>query len=169
MQQTTQDINHPSDDGITLRPTGVADAQAVGEFLVTLAPGARPLCFFSQSSESRIADYWAKPDDAVDHFGLVAVDAAGAVVAHGAYIRMYGPRAELALDIAEGVDRGALGSLLVGRLAEVARHNGIRSFVAVGPVSNTEVIALFSSGADVPEDRRSWSVIEFPTSAPAPD
>lgn len=154
------------DERIALRAVTTDDARALGEFLTGLQPDARQLRFFRQASQARIDSYWRAPDHAIDHYGLLAQAADGRIVGHAAYIRLYGSRAELALDIAEGIDRAALASRLVRRLAEIARENGIRRFVAAGPTSDTDIVELFVRRAKAADQIGGWSVVEFSTAAP---
>jgi hypothetical protein len=151
----------------SVRTMTAGDAGAVQEFLAGLPAEGRPLCFFEQTSPERIASYWRTPDHGRDHCGLLAESSTGAIVAHAAYIRLYGPRAEVALDLDGDLDRPAVAAELMGRLAELARANGIRRFVTTGPVGHRELAALVFGGRPAFDDA-TRAVIEFETVAIEP-
>jgi len=115
---------------------------------------------FAQAGAKRIDEYWRAPQAPIDHFGLVAEEPSGRIVGHAAYIRLYGPRAELAIDLAEDVDRPALAAQLIARLGQVARANGILRFVATGPLSYSELPAVLFGGLGV-TGGAPGAVIEF--------
>jgi hypothetical protein len=154
-------------EGISIRVVLPDDRRALSDFRLAVTPDARPLRFFSDASASRLNGYLQTPSDGVDHFGVLAQTSDGRIVAHAAYIRLYGPRAELELELGDNTDRIALATALVRELARVARSRGIRRFVTAGPASNTDVVAQFREGVESPHPNADgWSVIEFPT-APA--
>jgi N-acetylglutamate synthase-like GNAT family acetyltransferase len=153
---------------LVVRDATSADARPLADFLATLAPGSRPLGLFDQAGATRIDAYWASPGRSVDHFGVVAEDLAGQIVGHAAYIRLYGPRAELVLDLAQHVDRPALAKRLIERLSEVARANGIRRFITTGSIGHGDLTAIFFGGrTDASGSTR--AVIEFATAGVTDD
>ncbi len=161
MRVVQQDSERAKDE-VVLRDATSTDARPLAEFLATLAPGTRPLGSFDQAGARRINAYWSSPGPAADHFGVVAEDPAGQIIGHAAYIRLYGPRAELVLDLAPRVDRPALAKQLIERLSEVARADGIRRFVTTGSIGHGDLTAIFFGG----RTRTSGStraVIEFGT------
>lgn len=153
---------------LVLRDATAADARPLAEFLATLAPGSRPLGFFDQAGASRTDAYWSSPGCSVDHFGVIAEDARGRIVGHGAYIRLYGPRAELVLDLAHELDRPALALRLLERLSEGARANGIRRFIATGPIAHGDLATLFF-GARQDGSGSTRAVVEFGTGSVTDD
>ncbi len=160
--RVVQQHSEPAEGEVVVRDATGADARPLAEFLAALAPGTRPLGFFDQAGATRINAYWDSPGRSVDHFGVVAEDPTGEIVAHGAYIRLYGPRAELVLDLAQAVDSPALAIRLIERLSEVARANGIRRFITTGPIGYGDLAAIFFGGrTDAGGSTR--AVIEFGT------
>jgi hypothetical protein len=161
MQPTEHDMKPRPDARVTVRGAVAGDVPAIREFLAGLAGGSNPPRSFTQASEPRVAAYWATPDDATDHCGLVAT-IADRIVGHAAYVRLYGPRAELAVDLADRLDRAEIGARLVAGLGRVARENGITRFVAVGPVTSGGITYLFVAHPEVADEASGWSVVEFP-------
>ncbi len=164
--RVVQQPSKQAEADFVLRDATGADARPLAEFLATLAPGSRPLGFFDQAGATRIDAYWASPGGSVDHFGVVAEDPTGQIVGHAAYIRLYGPRAELVLDLAQHVDRPALAKRLIERLSEVARAKGIRRFITTGSIGHGDLTAIFFGGrTDASGSTR--AVIEFATAGVA--
>jgi L-amino acid N-acyltransferase YncA len=150
-------------EDLTLRPLTVADQSRVAAFVDGLPADSRPLRYFSSQRPERMAAFWSDPAQGTDRYGLVATTPDGEIVAHAAYARLYGPRAELSLALAPGADHVALANELIAELARVASENGIRSFLACGPGSSAYHVAPFVNGARRDRDVDGWAVIEFPT------
>jgi len=160
--RVVQPDSKQAENDVVLRDATNADARPLAEFLAALAPDRGSVGFFDQAGATRINAYWASPGGSVDHFGVVAEDPTGQIVGHAAYIRLYGPRAELVLDLPQHVDRPALAKRLIERLSEIARANGIRRFITTGSIGHGDLTAIFFGGRS--NDSGSTSaVIEFAT------
>jgi hypothetical protein len=154
---------------ITVRSVDPDDVPKLGAFIAALGPGLRPLRFFSAAHPARLERYWAAPDAAAsDHHGVLAQASDGRIIGHAAYLRLYGPRAELALELDDGGDQATIAQRLLRSLAQVASEHGIRHFVASGPAGVNGLLAPFIDGAGSGTRCSSgsadgWSVLEFPT------
>jgi len=166
--RVVQQQSKQAEGELVLRDATGDDARPLAEFLATLAPATRPLGVFDQAGAARVNAYWSSPGRSVDHYGLVAEDRAGRIVGHGAYIRLYGPRAELVLDVDLAVGRPALAIRLIERLSEVARANGIRRFITTGPVGYGDLAAIFF-GDPTSAGGSTRAVIEFGTAGVTDD
>jgi len=163
--RVVQQPSKQAEADFVLRDATGADARPLAEFLATLAPGSRPLGFFDQAGATRIDAYWASPGGSVDHFGVVAEDPTGQIVGHAAYIRLYGPRAELVLDLAQHVDRPALAKRLIERLSEVARAKGYAASLRRIDRHGDLTAIFFGGRTDASGSTR--AVIEFATAGVA--
>jgi L-amino acid N-acyltransferase YncA len=131
-----------------------------------LSPESRRLRFFTPAYDLESAARWAASADGVDHLGLLALGAHDELLGHAACIRMYGPRAEVAVEVAESCRHQGLATLLIARLAHEAKGQQIRSFVAEVLPDNHEMLAVFFDGFDASRHIADGEVdIEFPTSA----
>lgn len=149
---------------VAVRPVQPSDRRAILEFLERLSLGTRRLHFFTAACDLGAAACWAAGADGEDQFGLVALDGELRVVGHAAYARLYGPRAEVAVEVADDMHRLGLGTQLITWLARVAEQHGITHFVADVLAENGEMLAVFHDGF-APIQRRASGVIEidFPT------
>lgn len=131
-----------------------------------LSPEARRLRFFSPAYDLEAAARWAASADGLDHLGIVAVGSQGQILGHVACVRMYGPRAEVAVEVDESFRHQGLATLLITRLAREAEHKQIRSFVAEVLPENLDMLAVFHDGFDASRHFADGEVdIEFPTTA----
>ncbi len=72
----------------------------------------------------------------------------------------------MAVEVADGLHGEGLGTLLIERLAEVAEHHGIETFLAQALAENRAMLDVFCKGFDARVRRRGGvEVVEFPTSA----
>jgi len=110
---------------IDVRAARAGDVPAISQFIAAL-PDAHS---FTHATARHVAAYWVAPEQPTDHSGVLAQDGEGRVIGHAAYIRLYGPRAELALHVPDAAAPTQLGATLVETLAELAHANGIRRFV----------------------------------------
>lgn len=69
---------------------------------------------------------------------IVAEDAAGMTMGRAGYVRVYGPRAELTLDVAVPLWNGGLPEALVAALCMLAARQGISTFLARIPRADPE-------------------------------
>ena len=153
----------PAPDAVSVRPVTLDDLERIDELRAGVSEAGHPLRFFSDARVAHADAYRRSPDSGIDHYGLLAQAPDGTVLAHAAYMRLWGPRAELSLEIADGAERLELAARLVGELAWVAQRNGIRRFVAAGPTSNADIVELFGHAGGL--GRGGWAVLAFPTAA----
>jgi L-amino acid N-acyltransferase YncA len=149
-------------DGRTVRVRRVRadDGPAIQAFLEKLSPNARRLRFFSGAVDLPAMARWAASGDAQDHVGLVAFDGEHDVVGHAAYVRMYGPRAEVSVEVADDIHHLGLGTRLIVWLARVGEEHGITHFVAEVLADNSEMLSVFHDGF-APIQRRESGLIEI--------
>lgn len=146
-----------------LRALRAADESAVAAFTESLPADERPLRFFSGVHDERLAAFWADPAQGTDHYGLIGETRAGAIVGHTSYLRLYGPRAEIALNLHASVERRvALAVELISELARVASENGIRHFVAACRPGNEDILGAFVGGAEEASRVGDLLVVDFP-------
>ena len=132
-----------NDATVVVRQVGADDERAIAEFLATLQLTASAARFFTEAADVRRAAHAARTPDGVDYLGLLAIPADGRIVGHAAYIRLYGPCAEVAVALAEDHRQLGLATLLLARLAEVAEQHSIARFVADTAPSDTDMLAVF--------------------------
>jgi hypothetical protein len=151
---------------VGIRHVTRSDEAALLEFMQRLSPESRRLRFFSPAYDLESAARWAASADGIDHLGLVAVDAQGQILGHVACVRMYGARAEVAVEIDESCRHRGLATLLITRIAREAEEKQIRSFVAEVLPENLEMLAVFHDGFDASRHFADGEVdVEFPTTA----
>jgi acetate---CoA ligase (ADP-forming) len=151
---------------IIVRHVTHTDEQALLVLMQRLSPESRRLRFFSPACDLVAAARGAASADGIDHLGLVAIDSRGQILGHAACIRMYGPRAEVAVEIDESCRHQGLATLLITRLAREAERKHIWHFVAEVLPENHEMLAVFHDGFDAARHLADGEVdIEFPTTA----
>jgi L-amino acid N-acyltransferase YncA len=151
---------------IRIRHVTPEDEPALLAFMQRLSPESRRLRFFSPATNLDEAARWAAGADGTDHIGVVALDPREQILAHAACVRMYGPRAEVAVEVDETHRHQGLATILITRLAREAEQQQIRHFVAEVLPDNREMLAVFSDGFDASRHFADGEVdIEFPTSA----
>lgn len=98
---------------------------------------------------------------------FLAADAYGEDVGRGAYVRLYGPRAEMTLDVDEGFwHRGVPGALLDALVAHAARE-GISTLLARVHASDVRMVALLRERVHARTTRDGAHVhVEFATAPP---
>ncbi len=141
------------------------DLPALSAFLASLSLEARRLRFFSGGIDiARMADSVGATGPG--RTGLLAFDEGGAVVGHAVCIEMGDGRAEVALEIADGLHGQGLGTILLERLAQLAEQRGVCLFVAQVLPENREMLDVFRDGFDAAVVWRDGvDFVEFPTSA----
>jgi acyl-CoA synthetase (NDP forming)/RimJ/RimL family protein N-acetyltransferase len=133
-------------DGATvrIRPVREGDAAGLATFLEGLSLDSRVYRFFTAGVNlARAAERMAELDDE-GHRGLVAV--AGEperIVAHAAYVRMSGDRAEVAFEVADDWQGRGVATVLLAHLSELATAAGVRTFVATVLPENRRMIGVF--------------------------
>jgi acetate---CoA ligase (ADP-forming) len=149
-----------------VRHVTAGDQRALLRFMQRLSPESRRLRWFSPACDLESAARWAAGADGIDHLGLVAIGSHGRILGHAACVRMYGPRAEVAVEVAESCRHQGLATILITRLAREAEHKQIRYFVAEVLPENHEMLAVFHDGFDASRHVADGEVdIEFPTAA----
>jgi acyl-CoA synthetase (NDP forming)/RimJ/RimL family protein N-acetyltransferase len=154
-------------DGTTLhvRPLEPGDETALLEFLEALSPDSRAFRFMSLGVDLRKVARSAVDTDGAGRFGLVAVGASGAIVAHAMYVQIDDDSAEVAFAVADDRQGHGLGTVLLGLAADAASRAGIRRFVAMVRADNRRMIEVFrESGFPASVKARSGTIeVELPT------
>lgn len=175
----THDSNRPAPTRRVPKSTTLRDGQEIRfrhvtngdraellEFLGRLSLASRRYRFFSVACDLRQAAQWAASADGTDHIGIAALDPAGRIIGHAASCRIYGPRAEVAVEIDETHRHLGLGTILLARLAREAERTGVRTFVAEVLPENREMLAVFRDGFDAQQQTVPGEIdIEFSTAA----
>jgi L-amino acid N-acyltransferase YncA len=131
-----------------------------------LSAESRRMRFFSPAYDLESAARWAASADGIDHLGVLALDSHGQVRGHAACVRMYGPRAEVAVEVDQSCRHQGLATMLIARLAREAEEKQIRYFVAEVLPDNHDMLAVFHDGFDASRRLVDGEVdIEFPTTA----
>lgn len=151
---------------VRIRHVKRADEPRLLAFLESLSEESRRLCFFSPACDLAAAAHSAVSADGTDHIGLVATDGHGAIIGHAAAIRLYGPRAEVAVEVDETHRHLGLASLLLRRLAREAELHGIRRLVAEVLPDNHDMLSAFQDEFRAQTDHSSGEVdLDFPAAA----
>lgn len=151
---------------ILIRRVPPDDQPALLALMPQLSSESRRLPLFSPACDLLEAARWAASADGTDHLGLVAVDPGDQILAHAARIRMYGPRAEFAVEVDETDRHQGLATILLTRLAREAEQKQISYFVAEVLPDNHEMLAVFNDGFDASHLFAEGEVdLEFPTAA----
>jgi GNAT superfamily N-acetyltransferase len=135
---------------ISIRPLGPADREALAQGFERLGPQSRYMRFFApmvRLSDSQLE--YLTDIDHHDHEALVAVDEQtrdGVGVAR--YVRIGEHVAEPAVVVADDWQRMGVGALLLDRLADRARAEGISSFTASVLADNAAALALLERIGD---------------------
>ena len=133
-----------------------SDRDELAERYLEMSPEARRMRFFNAPDHlsTRLLDYLVDVDG-IDHCALVArmMDEDGTPgVAIARYVRSHHDpsSAEAAVTVLDAYQSRGIGSALIHRLAEHARHNGIRTFTATVMWENRELLdSLRDLGADI--------------------
>ncbi len=153
-------------DGSTVhvRPIRADDKPQIQDFLEALSPESIGFRFFGAPSLTWVTK-WSLDVDYADRFSLVAVSG-DAIIAHAAYIRTRGRRAEVAFLVADAWQGHGIATILLAHLASIAELHDIVTFTAEVLPHNHRMIDVFRQSG-FPVDMRSTPdaiVIEFPTS-----
>jgi acetate---CoA ligase (ADP-forming) len=154
---------------VHLRPIKPEDEQRFFSFLSGLSEDSRTMRFFAPPSEATLIDK-ALRGAAVDYvrrFGLVAT--AGPeerIVGHASYVAIRDDRAEVAFAVADEYQGRGLGTILLGRLAEIAVARGIHLFEAMVLPANRRMLEVFrESGFPIDTNFNGSELrVTFPTS-----
>jgi acetyl coenzyme A synthetase (ADP forming)-like protein len=153
-------------DGSTVhvRPIRADDKPQIQEFLEALSPESIGFRFFGAPSLTWVTK-WSLDVDYADRFALVAVSG-DSIIAHAAYIRTRGQRAEVAFLVADAWQGHGIATILLAHLASIAQQHDIITFTAEVLPHNHRMIDVFRQSG-FPVDMRSTPdaiAIEFPTS-----
>jgi acetyl coenzyme A synthetase (ADP forming)-like protein len=145
-------------DGSTVRIRAARpdDRVRVEEYLIDLSPESRRLRFLSPSVDVGKVAATAVDVTPHEHVTLLALSGGehGVVVGGAQYFRIEGTaRAEMSVSVADRFQGRGLGSILIGRLAEVGRDQGIEAFVADVLPENHRMIAVFRESGFAPQIR----------------
>jgi hypothetical protein len=106
----------------------------------------------------------AAPAD--DGAAIAAFDADGRTLGRAAYTRVYGPRADVAIELDDAFWHRGLAELLLATLCVRAACAGISTFLARVPASDLRLLALLRTEFFARGSRDGSHVgVEFPTAA----
>ncbi len=150
---------------VALREVAPGDELVIREFLDRLCLETRRLRFFTGAADiGRIAHSVAATG--TGRIGLIALDSAGRVVGHALGVSLDERRAEVAVEVEDGLHGRGLGTILVERLARLAAGGGTTTFVARVLPDNRPMLDVFRDGFDA---HVRWDggeeLVEFPTAA----
>jgi ribosomal protein S18 acetylase RimI-like enzyme len=150
---------------VTVRAATSRDEPALRTFLSGLCPEARRLRFFSGAADMTLAAHLVASTDPT-HYGLVAHDEIGVLVGHAIYAELDATRAEIAVEVADHLNRRGLGTILIQRLATTAERRNVTHFIAEVRPENRAMLDLFRDWFDAHITFHEGSdTVEFPTSA----
>ncbi|GAC1387780.1 MAG: hypothetical protein NVSMB48_27240 [Marmoricola sp.] len=131
---------------VHIRPVRGDDLDAVRAFLGGLSPESVILRFLG-AADLDWASRWSVEIDDSDRCALVAtVRPDGAIVAHGAYVREAADRAEMAFVVADAYHELGVATVLLRRLAGLARAHGIGTLTAFVLPGNRHMTDVFRDG-----------------------
>ena len=151
---------------IHIRPVQGSDRDAMRTFFEALSSDS--ICFrFFGLPNIDWATEWSVDVDYADRYAVVATAGPDhAIVAHGAYIRIDGGRAEVAFVVADAWQGHGIATIMLALLAAAAEEHGISMFTAEVMPANHRMIDVFRvSGFPVSVRAKDGAIeIEFPTS-----
>lgn len=155
-------------DGSTVhvRPVRRQDETAIAEFLNGVSQESIGFRFFGMPNMTWAVS-WSIDVDYSDRFALVAeTGSPSRIIAHAAYIRMDGERAEVAFLVADEWQGRGISTIMLAHLAGAAAQHGITTFTAQVLPANHRMIGVFrQSGFPVSmRSTRDAIEVEFPTS-----
>ncbi|HUR86564.1 MAG TPA: GNAT family N-acetyltransferase [Solirubrobacteraceae bacterium] len=162
----------PTLDDLVIRRITPADAQGVAEAFARLSAESRSLRFLTQKAELSAEElrYFTEVDGH-SHEALCAVDpGSGDGVGIARFVRdpQDPSRAEVAVTVVDAWQRRGLGTLLLARLADRAREEGIERFTALASGENPAVHALLENlGAPVRRVGGGNGAVEYEVQLPA--
>ncbi len=116
---------------VHVRPVREDDLTAIRSFLGGLCAESVALRFFG-AADLDWASRWSVAVDYSDTYALVAtVRPDGAIIAHAAYVREAADRAEMAFVVADAYHELGIATILLRRLARLARAHRISVLTAV--------------------------------------
>jgi acetate---CoA ligase (ADP-forming) len=155
-------------DGSTLhvRPVIAADAPAMRAFFEALSLESIGMRFFGVPNFDWATEWAVETDDADRHALVATAGPTHLIVAHGAYVRIAGERAEVAFVVADAWQGHGIATIMLGQLAAAAQEHGITTFSAEVLPGNHRMIGVFRDSGFPVELRSRGDVIkvELPTS-----
>ncbi|HVP02733.1 MAG TPA: acetate--CoA ligase family protein [Solirubrobacteraceae bacterium] len=139
---------------VALREMRRSDARELGELFDALTPESRWLRFLGQTDGQQTAAILARSGT-----GVVAVRD-GRIVAHACFVRAPDQSAEVGFAVADERQGLGLGTLLLGRLAELAADQGVTVFTAIVHPSNRRMLDVFRASGFAPVIRPARGVLE---------
>jgi len=141
---------------VALRTMRRSDAQALGELFDAMEPQSRWLRFLGQTDGQQTAAILAKSGT-----GVVAVTGTPPrIVAHACFVPVGDGSAEVAFAVADEHHGQGMGTLLLGRLAELAADQDVTVFSAIVHPSNRKMLDLFRASGFAPSIRPTRGVLE---------
>jgi acetate---CoA ligase (ADP-forming) len=129
---------------VSIRRVSADDQAALLRFLEGMSVESRRLRFFTAGPDLRAAARWAADAESRKGLGLVATTGAPpTIVAHAAYERIDGDRAEVAFEVADSLRGRGVGTILMAHLAEAARGEGVSTFFAEVLPENRRMLEVF--------------------------
>jgi RimJ/RimL family protein N-acetyltransferase len=128
--------------GLVVRPIDPADRDALAAAFARLSPESRRRRFLGPKPKLTARELTYLTDvDHISHEALVAIDDAdGSIVAVARYAG--GPRADMAVTVADERQGRGIGGALAARIVRAARANGIGSLTATALWENGPALAL---------------------------
>ncbi len=152
-----------------IRPVRPDEADAVFGFLQGMSVDSRQLRFFTAGPDLRGAARWATGVGKRHGVGLVATTGdPPSIVGHADYERLEDGRAEVALEVADVLRGHGLGTALLLHLAEAARAEGVRRFVADVLPENWRMLEVFRASGFPVRLRRGREALQVEVSIDEP-
>jgi len=133
---------------VFIRSAEASDDPAIAEFLSGLLRSSRAFRLFASAGEQRDLAKTPTAHAGVDQSGLLAQTEDGRVVGHGIYVRLYGARAEVAVEVAGDYRPLGLATLLLARLAQIAEQHTISHFIVDVLPADLDRLALYCDSFD---------------------
>ncbi len=155
----------------TIRPIAPGDAAALVRFHEHLSPASVTLRYFYPHLELTAAEVAHFTEvDGRDRAALV-VERGGELIAVGRYDRLNDPtQAEVAFVVADAFHHQGIATMLLRRLATVAREAGISCLVAEVLVGNKSMLSVFQAAGYPIASTMACGTVELKMSiAPAPE
>ncbi len=163
------DVALKDGSSLRIRPVSGEDGPAIKRFLDGLSPESIGFRFFGSPNLDWVTE-WSVDVNYSDRYALVATSGAEeAIVAHAAYVRLDGERAEVAFMVGDEWQGKGIATIMLAHLAAAAEEHGIVRFAAEVLPHNRRMIDVFrQSGYPVEQRRGRDSIeIELPTAMSA--
>jgi len=165
-QEREADIALRDGSTVHVRPVRAEDGPSIRGFIEKVSQASIRFRFFGIPNLDW-ATSWCVDVDYAERFALIAqTGTPPQVVAHAAYVRTTGDRAEVAFLVADAMQGQGISTILLAHLAEVAQRNGISTFIADVLPTNHRMIEVFRESGFPVEVRAEPGLIkvELPTS-----